>query len=68
MLSRDPSLAEAAHATIMESRAAVNRLLLQRAIDRGEIPADTDVELLTTVGQSMTAYRTIMLRKPITPE
>ncbi len=68
MLSRDPSLAEAAHATIMEPRAAVNRLFLQRAIDRGEIAADTDIELIATVGQSMTAYRTIMLRKPITPE
>ncbi len=68
MLSRDPSLAETAHSTIMEPRAAVNRMFLQRAIDRGEIAADTDVDMIAQVGQSMAAYRTIMLRKPITPE
>ena len=68
MISRDPELADAAHAAIMEPRAAANRVFLQRAIDRGEIPADTDVELIAIVAQSMTAFRTIMLRKPVTPE
>lgn len=68
MISRDPSLAEVAHATIMEPRAAVNRLFLRRAIERGEIPADTDVEMLAIISQSMTAFRTIMLRKPVTTE
>jgi len=68
MISRDPSLADAAHAAIMEPRAAVNRMFLRRAIERGEIPADTDVETIAIVAQSMTAFRTIMLRKPITPE
>lgn len=68
MLSRDPSLAETAHAVIMEPRARINRMFLQRAIDRGEIPADTDIDTISQVAQSMTAYRTIMLRKPITSE
>jgi len=68
MISRDPGLAEIAHATIMEPRAAANRMFLRRAIERGEIPADIDVEMLATVGPSMTAFRTIMLRKPVTPE
>ena len=68
MIARDPELAKTAHAVIMEPRARVNRLFLQRAVDRGEIAADTDIETISQVAQSMTAYRTIMLRKPITPE
>jgi hypothetical protein len=40
-------------------------MLLQRAIDRGEIAADTDIELISMVSQSMATYRTIMLRKPV---
>jgi AcrR family transcriptional regulator len=65
MLSRDPELADAAFAAIVEPRASVNRMLLQRAIDRGEIAADTDIELISMVSQSMATYRTIMLRKPV---
>ena len=65
MLSRDPELADAAFAAIVEPRASVNRMLLQRAIDRGEIPANTDVEMISMVSQSMATYRTIMLRKPV---
>ncbi len=34
------------HAAIIEPRAAVNRLFLRRAIERGEISADCDVETL----------------------
>jgi AcrR family transcriptional regulator len=68
MLARDPELADAAFAAIVEPRASVNRMLLQRAIDRGEIPADTDIELISLVSQSMATYRTIMLRKPVDRE
>jgi len=65
MLSRDPDLADAAYAAIIEPRASVNRLLLQRAIDRGEISADTDIETISLVSQSMASYRTLILRKPV---
>ena len=68
MLSRDPELADAAYAAIVEPRASVNRMLLQRAIDRGEISADTDIEMISLVSQSMATYRTIMLRKPVDRE
>ena len=46
MISSSPELADAAHAAIIEPRVAVNRLFLRRAIERGEIPADCDVETL----------------------
>ncbi|WP_411699395.1 TetR/AcrR family transcriptional regulator [Conyzicola sp.] len=68
MLARDPELADAAFAAIVEPRASVNRMLLQRAIDRGEIPADTDIEMISLVSQSMATYRTIVLRKPVDRE
>ena len=68
MLSRDPELADAAFAAIVEPRASVNRMLMQRAIDRGEISPDTDIELISLVSQSMATYRTIMLRKPVDRE
>ena len=37
------------NAAIVEPRAAVNRILMRRAIDRGEIPADRDIETLSLV-------------------
>jgi len=68
MLSRAPELAEAANAAILEPRASANRLLLRRAIDRGEISADCDIENLAVVSQAMAAYRVLILRKPVDRE
>jgi AcrR family transcriptional regulator len=68
MIARDPSLAETAYKALVEPRASANRTLLQRAIDRGEIPADSDIETIAMVSPSMAAYRTLMLRKPVTRE
>lgn len=65
MLSRDPGLADAANAAIVEPRAAINRLFMKRAIDRGEIPADCDVETLSLISPSMAAYRVLILRQPV---
>jgi AcrR family transcriptional regulator len=65
LLEREPGLAEAAHETITAPRMAINRALIQRAIDRGEARADCDVELISLVSTSMVSYRTLMLRKPI---
>ena len=65
MLSRAPELADAANAAIVEPRAAANRILMRRAIDRGEISADCDVETLALISPSMAAYRVLILRKPV---
>lgn len=65
MLSRAPELADAANAAIVEPRAAANRALMQRAIDRGEIAADCDIDTLALITPSMAAYRALILRKPI---
>ena len=65
MLSRAPELADAANAAIVEPRAAANRMLMQRAIDRGEISAECDIDTLSLITPSMAAYRALILRKPI---
>jgi hypothetical protein len=36
-------------------------VLIQRAIDRGEVSADVDVALVAQVIPAMTAYKTLML-------
>jgi AcrR family transcriptional regulator len=65
MLSRDPGLAEAVNAAIVEPRAAVNRTLMRRAAERGEIAPDADIETLSLVTPSMAAYRVLILKKPV---
>jgi len=68
MLSSTPELAEAANAAIVEPRAALNRVLLQRAIDRGEISPDCDVETLAILMPAMAAFHTLVQRRPVDRE
>ena len=68
MISRAPELAEAAREALVEPRAAVNRVLFQRAVDRGEIPADSNIEKLCMIGPALVAYRVLILRTPIDRE
>ena len=65
MLSRAPELADAANAAIVEPRARVNRILLRRAVERGEISADCDIDALSVLTPSMAAYRTLIQRKQV---
>ncbi len=68
MLWRNPELAHAANAALVEPRVAANRILIQRAIDRGEISAQSDVETLALISPSMAAYRSLILQKPVDRE
>jgi len=65
MLAENPELADAVNAAIVEPRASINRMFLRRAVERGEIPADCDIEQLALVAPSMAAYRVLVLRKPV---
>jgi len=67
-VARSPELAEAINRAIIEPRAEVNRILLRRAIDRGEIAADIDIETLSMITPSMAAYRTLVLKRPVDRE
>lgn len=68
MIARDPELAAAAQSALVEPRAAANRTLFQRAIDRGEIAAGVDIDTLCVIGPSMLSYRALVLQKPIDRE
>lgn len=65
VLSRSPELAEAINAAIVEPRAEVNRRLLKRAIARGEIPADCDVEAIALIAPAMASYRLLVTQRPV---
>lgn len=65
MIARSPELASAAHAALIEPHAATNRVLFERARDRGEIAEDCDIEMLCTIGPALVAYRVLMLRRPV---
>jgi AcrR family transcriptional regulator len=68
MIARSPDLAAAAQEALVEPRATVNRIFFRRAIERGEIPADSDVERLCMIGPALVAYRVLMLGRPIDRE
>jgi AcrR family transcriptional regulator len=65
MLSRSPELAEAAREAIVEPRASASRFLMHRAVERGEISDDCDIDLIALVAPSMAAHQVLMLRKPV---
>ena len=52
-------LAEEATAGIFEPWTAVNRTLMLRATERGEIPANADIDMACQVIISMTSFRTL---------
>lgn len=68
MLNSSPELVDMATAAIVDPRVAVNREFLNRAVERGEIPADCDVETLAFVMPSMAAFRVLVLKKPVDRE
>jgi hypothetical protein len=65
MLSRNPDLADAVNAAIVEPRAVAHRILMRRAADRGEISPDCDIETLSLITPAMVAYRALVLKKPV---
>jgi AcrR family transcriptional regulator len=68
MFAREPQLVEAVRGTFIEPRVRAYRQLLQRAIERGEIRSDVDVEMLATIGPAMAIFRLLILRKPVDRE
>ncbi len=68
MIARAPEMQEAVQAAIVEPRAQANRLLIRRAIERGEVAPDVDAEMVAMVAPAMAAYRVLVMRKPVTRE
>jgi AcrR family transcriptional regulator len=68
MIANSPELADAVHEAIIAPRTAVNRLFLQRAIERGEISPDCDVDTLSVLGPAMAAFRVLVQKEPVDAE
>ncbi|WGY47165.1 TetR/AcrR family transcriptional regulator [Vibrio sp. ABG19] len=64
VLLENPQLAEAGDEAIVKPWATINRILMVRARDRGEIAANADINAVSRVIPSMAAYRALIQRKP----
>jgi AcrR family transcriptional regulator len=64
---RNPEVAEAVRTAIGEPRRAVGATVLRRAIDRGELPADTDLEMALDLIAAPMYWRLSVRRAPDEP-
>ena len=62
---RDPQMAAVVERFTTERRSAL-RAVLRRAKDRGEVPADADVEVVIDLLAGPVFYRRLVTRKPVT--
>ncbi|MCH1865271.1 TetR/AcrR family transcriptional regulator [Nocardioides sp. CFH 31398] len=65
LLSQSPELAEAASNAMVGPFVESQRLLMQRAVDRGEVPDGADVATVARVTPAMTAFRLAVERRPV---
>lgn len=65
VIARSPELAETLRAAFIEPRVAATRALLQRAVDRGEIAARCDLDLVARVSSALVIERALLQHKPI---
>jgi AcrR family transcriptional regulator len=65
---RDPALAAAWRARVFEPLRADNMVLVQRAIDRGEIPADTDADVVLDLLFGSAYHRLLQGHRPLTDQ
>lgn len=67
-IARHPELADAFRTTIIASRRAALRARVERAVERGELPATTDAELLTELGPALLYHQLLFSREPPGPD
>jgi AcrR family transcriptional regulator len=65
---RNPEVAAAVRAAIGEPRRALGVTVLRRAIDRGELPADTDLEMALDLIAAPVYWRLSVRRAPAEPD
>lgn len=64
-MSHGPQFAAAANAAIVEPWVVANRVLIQHAVERGEIDAPADIATVSHIIPSMAAYRVFIQREPL---
>jgi AcrR family transcriptional regulator len=62
---RHPQLADAFRRTFLDERRAVYREIFERAMARGELPPDADLELLMDVGPALLWHRLAVTGAPV---
>lgn len=65
---RHPGLGEAFRATFLDDRRAAMRAILARGVSRGELPEDSDLELLGDVGSALLWHRLSISAAPISDD
>jgi AcrR family transcriptional regulator len=66
--TRTPALATAIAAAIGEPRRALTRPKLERAIARGELPPDTDLEMAQDLMAALVYWRLVVRQAPTDPD
>ena len=67
-MNHNPDLATTLREQFIEPRRADNQEAVTRAIERGDLPTDTDIELLIDLLVAPIAYRALITDTPITPD
>jgi AcrR family transcriptional regulator len=65
---RNPQLASAMNASLVETKKSLHAAVISKAAARGEIPADTDPALLHEVMHALVLSRKIWENEPLTEE
>ena len=63
-MQRDSELAEAVRTSILQDRQHIIQRMLDRAIDRGELPADTDTEIFEEIAPAVLFTRIFIQGRP----
>ena len=66
--ARSPDMGRAAARTIGEPRRALGRAKLATAIARGELPADTDLEMAEDLMAALIYWRMVVRHAPVEPD
>jgi AcrR family transcriptional regulator len=66
--ARTPELAKAIATTIGEPRRALSRAKLERAMARGELPVDADLDMAQDLVGGLIYWRMVVRRAPVEPD
>ena len=64
LVAQSPTLADVAHGALVAPWVEANRALMKRALARGTIAPDADIEMVAQVMPAMGAYRALIQRRP----
>jgi AcrR family transcriptional regulator len=68
MLSQNRNLADAVNDAMTAPWVAVHKVLINRAIERGELSKDVKIDIASQIIPSMATYRSLVLQKPFDKE